>query len=73
MGFMVKSIDKVYNQLKELLGNRLDLIEIIDGENSIIKAKLDGIPFAILYIYEKIFRATTIPENKSILNELRPI
>ncbi len=73
MGFMVKSIAKIYEELKELLGDRLELIEIIDGESSVIRAKLDGIPFAILYVYKKIFRATTTLENKSILDELRPV
>ena len=73
MGFMVKSIVKIYEELKELLGDRLELIEIIDDESSVIRAKLDGIPFAILYVYKKIFRATTTEENKSILDELRLI
>ena len=73
MKFMVNTITKLYEKLKEIYGDRIELIDLDENEVGVLLAKLDGILFEIKYSYCKFLRVITLSENRKVLELLRPI
>lgn len=71
MKFMVSTVTKLYDRLKEEYGDRLEPIEL-DDEQGVLLATLDNIPFEIDYTNHQFLKLIVSPENENILDLLRP-
>lgn len=71
MKFMVSTITKLYDRLKEEYEDKLEPIEL-DEEKGLLLATLEGKPFEIDYVNGKYLKLIVSPENEIILEILKP-
>ena len=65
---MVRTIIKLYDRLKDEYSDRLELMEV---DEEVLLATLDGKPFKIDYVNDKYLKLMVSPENEIILELLK--
>jgi hypothetical protein len=71
MKFMVKTVTKLAEKLKEEFGDRLNIVELNDGTGKML-AIFDDIPLEVVYRYGKYLKVSVLPDNRELLEYLRP-
>ena len=70
MKFMVSTVTKLFDRLKDEYGDRLEPIEL-DDEQGVLLATLDDIPFEIDYNNRNFLKIMVSSENENVLNLLK--
>ena len=69
---MKKDVKELCEELKEILGDRLD-IKTIDNETGVMSGFIDGVEFALQYRPKSGLKFFTEPNKEELINEIRRI